>query len=530
MKLFNTDIDVLKVDKSKFKKYESDILKSNDTVLKYTSLAGAVTFLIVAIINLTTRLMDNNSVAYLVFFVLCSLIFISCEIPAIKNAFVRKARVILFLYTMLGFGIVMGTLAMPKQLTVSYMIFMIAVPMLFIMRPLYMNILILISMLIYVPLAYMTQSGDVFVSNMFNVTVYGLLSMVITSYMMLIKMQRFMYKSRNDKLVIAGKQTEKRIEKYDNFISDMIRYSAKDGDAEDIINQILEYIGKAFEADRAYIFEANAEGTFDNTFEWTKEGVPAEINNLQGLPYEGMIEIWIEQYRNSNNILIRDVEEYKTVCEPMYNLLKSENVSTLVTGPIKVNGVIVGFYGVDNPPAEIVDMVSDLINLAEYVISMMIRLRDDAKELERSALHDQLTGCKNRMALSWVYSSKHDKEMSVAAIMCDLNGLKEINDKQGHDAGDKFILRTVEVLNEVFGHDAVYRMGGDEFLIVLTHKSRAEVDDRLNLCKLQLGNTACIGVAYREHFEDYFDEILKEADKELYQQKNLYYQTHKKYR
>ena len=63
---------------------------------------------------------------------------------------------------------------------------------------------------------------------------------------------------------------------------------------------------------------------------------------------------------------------------------------------------------------------SVLINMMEFVISMMIRLRDYAKVVERSATHDQLTNCKNRRAMQWVYDTEFDKEQSMMVMMCDL--------------------------------------------------------------------------------------------------------------
>ena len=62
---------------------------------------------------------------------------------------------------------------------------------------------------------------------------------------------------------------------------------------------------------------------------------------------------------------------------------------------------------------------------------------------------------------------KAGEVLSLAVVMCDINGLKEINDQKGHDAGDKFIVQTAQTLKSVFGKRHVYRFGGDEFIAVL---------------------------------------------------------------
>lgn len=219
---------------------------------------------------------------------------------------------------------------------------------------------------------------------------------------------------------------------HEEFITEMIRYASSAESPDRIINQILQYICQNLRSDRAYIFEDNLDGTYSNTYEYCREGVSAEIENLQNVPYDGMLEAWFTEYEKSHNIIIYDMEQYRSISEAMYYLLKPQGIQTLVTGPIKINEKYIGFYGVDNPPVEYMDNISILINMMEFVISMMIRLRDYSHELEQNAIHDQLTGCKNRTALAWAYNNDFDASQSVGIVMCDLNGLKRMNDSKGH--------------------------------------------------------------------------------------------------
>lgn len=76
----------------------------------------------------------------------------------------------------------------------------------------------------------------------------------------------------------------------------MVRYASSQENPEKIINQLVQYIGEELDSDCAYIFEDNHDGTFRNTYEWCKEGVSSEIDNLQEVPYEGIIEVWYKQY------------------------------------------------------------------------------------------------------------------------------------------------------------------------------------------------------------------------------------------
>ena len=162
----------------------------------------------------------------------------------------------------------------------------------------------------------------------------------------------------------------------------------------------------------------------------------------------------------------------------------------------------------------------------EFVISMMIRLRDYSHELEQNAIHDQLTGCKNRTALAWAYNNDFDASQSVGIVMCDLNGLKRMNDSKGHLAGDQYICDAAKILCDCFGSENVYRIGGDEFAVVLTGISKGN----LRHCCEQLRDTTTsssvslsFGVEFAEHHEVPFETLLKYADEKMYEDKRRYY-------
>ena len=313
---------------------------------------------------------------------------------------------------------------------------------------------------------------------------------------------------------------------YEKFITDMIRYASSAESPDYIIQQIIKYICENLDSDRAYIFEDNLDGTFRNTYEWCREGVSEQIHNLQRVPYEGMLDAWFLEYEKSHNIMIHDIEEYRKVSEPLYHILKPQGIRTLVTGPIEINGKYIGFYGVDNPPVELMDNISTMINMMEFVISMMIRIRNYAREVEENALRDQLTGCRSRKALSFAYDGDFAKNQSIALIMCDLNGLKKKNDTKGHEAGDKYLCDAAEVLFACFGNENVYRVGGDEFVIVLFDVDLNAVNEKIDkmLVYLELKEVSmAYGFAYRKNAKEPFENLLREADKRMYEDKRRYY-------
>lgn len=509
-------------DKEDYEKVKKDVWIENWHNLRLFSCLAVIAFAIMSVVSMSSLSIERNLRLYIIYgFV--SLLFYCVSYSKNNSIKMKELVVYSFFVVLLSFGIVMGTIIFPENLTVSYVVLMIAMPLMFTARAYILNMIVLLSIVIYIGLAYCTQDDVTFTYNLLDVIPYGIISMLITSSIMRNKLQMMLYQIEVESLEEIEKESQGRISNYESFITDMVRYASSEENPDKVLEQLVQYVGEKLNSERAYIFEKNSCGTFDNTYEWCKEGVSREKNNLQNVPYEGIIEIWFQQYKKSNNIVIYDIEEYKKTSEAIYNLLKPQGVNTLVTGPIIIEGKMIGFYGVDNPPRELLGEISKIIGMMESMVSFMIRLRNNAKVLERSALFDQLTNCKNRKALEWVYKEDYDKSKSLAVVMCDLNGLKEVNDNEGHDAGDRFILSTAEVLKTVFGNEDVYRIGGDEFIALLTNITKMEFEEKLELAGNKLGTTVAIGAAYKDIMDTDFESVLKSADAQMYDNKRNFY-------
>lgn len=256
---------------------------------------------------------------------------------------------------------------------------------------------------------------------------------------------------------ISTKKRSKMINR-EEFLTNILKYATMTDNHEKIIDNVLEYLGRVLEADRSYIFE-EIDGThFDNTYEWCKEGVSPEKDNLQGLPYE-VCEIWYKEYDANKTIMIYDMDKYKEIAPDMHAVLEPQGIRTLVTGPLELNGKYIGFYGVDNPPVHNMDDISAILTTLSYVFSIMIANRDALNKIKKMSLEDQLTGVHNRHALSLLENSADSDEAPVNFMVCDINGLKATNDTLGHDAGDKLIIDCANALSTVFGRKNIYRLG-----------------------------------------------------------------------
>ncbi len=171
-------------------------------------------------------------------------------------------------------------------------------------------------------------------------------------------------------------------------------------------------------------------------------------------------------------------------------------------------------------------------------VLFVIRVIDEEKRREESLIQysytDGLTKLYNRRAYdNDLINIKKKTYEELCILVIDANGLKQINDTYGHQAGDEFIRDTATIISEVFTSvGRCYRTGGDEF-VVIAAKSKIEMCKRIiklnQLLAKHIGNypykmTVSVGYASIEDYPSLsIEELEKIADKKMYENKKLYY-------
>ena len=164
-----------------------------------------------------------------------------------------------------------------------------------------------------------------------------------------------------------------------------------------------------------------------------------------------------------------------------------------------------------------------LLQALARFFSILLRTRTLIRRLARRGKIDPLTAIMNRRGLL-DYLKRLPEKRAYAFFFGDLNGLKETNDHLGHEAGDTLIKAAASLLESACPTNAVFRMGGDEFLMVEEVQDDAQADD---ICA-QLHDrfrTAGISIALARTPIDNIDTVLAKADRRMYQEKIQHHQT-----
>ena len=169
-----------------------------------------------------------------------------------------------------------------------------------------------------------------------------------------------------------------------------------------------------------------------------------------------------------------------------------------------------------------------LLTALSRFFSILLRNRDMMQSIDHLSKMDPLTSIMNRRGLM-DYIQGLPSGHQYAFFFGDLNGLKEMNDQFGHEAGDRLLQSAAAVLCQSCPTNAVFRMGGDEFLMIRevqdekeAEKIHAQLHEQFRLAKIGISFGFALAITPIENI----DTILAEADHNMYKEKVLHHQTH----
>ena len=188
----------------------------------------------------------------------------------------------------------------------------------------------------------------------------------------------------------------------------------------------------------------------------------------------------------------------------------------------------------DSLEQQVVERTRELANTVKQLQVEIEEREKIAAELDFLANHDALTGlpslrlCKDRLDQS-LAEARRNRQTS-AVMFVDLDGFKEINDQYGHDFGDMVLKTTADrIKSEIRETDTVARIGGDEFVIILSSLPETAIAERiaatvieqvakpLKIKDVEVTITASIGISlYPEHGTT-AEKLIRAADKAMYE-------------
>lgn len=351
----------------------------------------------------------------------------------------------------------------------------------------------------------------------------------------LLKDKIIQWRGKTARMEIAFDITERELQKQElknmldvqTLITNCVRMLYAVDDLDQTINAVLTQIGEFLVSDRAYVFEIKDE-LMNNTHEWTAPGISPQLEKLQQLDLS-LISDWLPFFEKNDCIIIDDVEQLQKTNTAAYATLHAQEITSLIAAPIFLDNKLAGYIGIDNYDSEKIKNSSYLLLSMSIFLSYAIRHRNHVDMLHRLSYHDLLTNALNRNAFMDVLSQFRPGQYASAGIIyIDINGMKEINDFYGHHQGDKILITTVAKVFNLFKPDELFRIGGDEFVIITYDLTETDFYEKFNLLrnifceKTNLPFSIAAGSCWVKSPSD-LNSLLQQADSAMYADKKKFY-------
>ena len=328
---------------------------------------------------------------------------------------------------------------------------------------------------------------------------------------------------QNKELYYLERSRSRAVEKLEvaTTLNKCVAQLSSEKDMDLAIDNLLEVINDYFMSDRTYIFEIRPDDKYmDNTYEYVRPGITAQKENLQNISVE-TVSKWMESFRKYKVYYMADIEQERG--SDSYDIIDDQDIQNLLAVPLLKEDRITGFLGVDNPRSHYDD--ATLLSSIQYFVTNGLENKRHQELLQILSYRDLLSGINNRNRYIKVieeYDGKTLYRIGVAYI--DLNGLKQVNDSIGHEAGDELICKTAGLIRNIFA-DQCYRVGGDEFVVVCMDIQEDEFRQKIdNLRESMKANQVDVSIGDIWMDKTYrLEEMLTKADKLMYLEKNKHY-------
>ncbi|MEE1087283.1 MAG: EAL domain-containing protein [Schaedlerella sp.] len=270
-----------------------------------------------------------------------------------------------------------------------------------------------------------------------------------------------------------------------------------------IMNDVLKTIREYYDSEYVYYVEKDDYEIF-SIYEWCAEEVAWQRDKIKILSAEQQPR-WLKQEITDTNADSYSV--FETLSEGRTAVLAAVNVRR---------------GGCD----------LSLMKAMLPFISQMIVVKKTQKQQEYLSYHDNLTGLLNRNSFVGYLTEKKEKTWkSLGALSADINGLKVFNQEFGREYGDEVVTRVGEVLGEYFHGASVFRMTGDEYLVIMENVSYDRFLKNVHGVREKLDNISLglvsLGYAW-EKVDINLDKLVARAENMMREEKQKYYKNLKK--
>lgn len=286
----------------------------------------------------------------------------------------------------------------------------------------------------------------------------------------------------------------------------------------DCFQRALKEIAGFLPAGEAF-FWAAPDSPFQPRRWWSSSGSQAGEGLAEELPS------LLPLLRKRGSLLSYRLDEEDELALGDRAMLRARGVESLMLLPVeRRDGALVGVLGAANLRQRWA--TDEPLRQVALSFSVTAEQYESYRRLDRMSRVDEMTGLMNRNSYHDAMEAlRREPPRTLACVYMDANGLHEINNRLGHQAGDEMLIQTARALQACFPTDRLYRIGGDEFIALCADKERQKVwqsVERTQQILHEKGYSLSVGVEWRAGRADP-GEVVERAEAAMRDDKRRYY-------
>ena len=228
----------------------------------------------------------------------------------------------------------------------------------------------------------------------------------------------------------------------------------------------------------------------------------------------------------------RDWEELKKTNPVWYNSIMPSGAKSIVLFPLKYHEDTLGYIWAINFDVNQTMKIKEMLELTTYFLASELASYQLFERMETLSSKDMLTGIFNRNAMNnridFLLTSENKHNDSVCIIFADLNGLKQVNDNEGHFAGDLLLKDAALTLQKHFPDYEIYRAGGDEFMVLALESDIEKMIKRISEFKSATSKPegVCFAAGWSYETVKEIRKAMHNADENMYADKEEFYRKY----
>ncbi len=289
------------------------------------------------------------------------------------------------------------------------------------------------------------------------------------------------------------------------------------------LEQVLLVIKDLIPCERIYILETDCKPVRILT-EWTAPGLPSASLIFSHLEDDHVRNV--DNVMKSHDVAIISSEEFRDLYPSSYEDMIHNGLRNTLAAPFYEDGVMFGNLCLDNFDMNTALDAREFMQALAFFIASEIQTRRLMERLSILSNTDPLTGIQNRNAMNHKLEKLHAAPCSLGVVIADINGLKMVNDNQGHAEGDQMIKDAADILTQCFDSKDIYRTGGDEFIVLISGLNEESFMNQVRKLDVTLDGIRNFSMAYGFLYRSLCSDpeaLIRETDKAMYKNKKAYY-------